>query len=166
MSEKGTPQAVADDVVVSMEYTLTVDGDILDSTEGGEPLEFLQGHQNIIPGLEKELYGMSSGETKAVKVAAAEAYGVFDPEALMDVPRSEFPSTIPLKEGTELQVKDKDGAVRYATITEVRAEDVQLDFNHPLAGKDLDFEIKVVGLRAPTTEELSHGHVHSGDHHH
>lgn len=161
MSKQDKPQEVTDDVVVSMDYTLTVDGDVLDSTEGGEPLDFLQGHRNIIPGLEKELYGLSEGETKDVTVVAAEAYGEFDPDALMDVPRSEFPSTIPLETGTELQVKDKDGEVRYATITEVGAEKVQLDFNHPLAGKELNFEIKVVSLRPPTTEELSHGHVHS-----
>jgi FKBP-type peptidyl-prolyl cis-trans isomerase SlyD len=166
MSEQDKPQEVTDDVVVSMEYTLKVDGDVLDSTEGGEPLDFLQGHQNIIPGLEKELYGLSEGETKDVKVIAAEAYGEFDADALMDVPRSEFPSTIPLETGTELQVKDKDGEVRYATITEVGAEKVQLDFNHPLAGKELNFEIKVVSLRSPTTEELSHGHVHAEDHQH
>ncbi len=166
MSKQDKPQEVTDDVVVSMDYTLTVDGDVLDSTEGGEPLDFLQGHRNIIPGLEKELYGLSEGETKDVTVVAAEAYGEFDPDALMDVPRSEFPSTIPLETGTELQVKDKDGEVRYATITEVGAEKVQLDFNHPLAGKELNFEIKVVSLRPPTTEELSHGHVHSEDHQH
>lgn len=166
MSEQEKPQEVTDDVVVSMEYTLTVDGDILDSTEDGEPLDFLQGHRNIIPGLEKELYGLSEGDTKDVKVIAAEAYGEIDLEALMDVPRSEFPPTIPLETGTELQVKDKEGEVRYATITEVGAENVQLDFNHPLAGKELNFEIKVVGLRSPTTEELSHGHVHSEDHQH
>jgi len=166
MSEQEKPQEVTDDVVVSMEYTLTVDGDILDSTEDGEPLDFLQGHRNIIPGLEKELYGLSEGDTKDVKVIAAEAYGEIDLEALMDVPRSEFPPTIPLETGTELQVKDKEGEVRYATITEVGAKNVQLDFNHPLAGKELNFEIKVVGLRSPTTEELSHGHVHSEDHQH
>jgi FKBP-type peptidyl-prolyl cis-trans isomerase SlyD len=166
MSEQDIPQEVTDDIVVSMEYTLTVDEDVLDSTDGGEPLEFLQGHRNIIPGLEKELYGMTTGDTRAVKVTAADAYGEIDPEALMDVPRSEFPSTIPLEKGTELQVKDTDGEVRYATITKIGAEKVQLDFNHPLAGKELNFEIKVVGLRIPTAEELSHGHVHSDDHHH
>ena len=109
---------------------------------------------------------MTNGDTRAVKVTAADAYGEIDPEALMDVPRSEFPSTIPLEKGTELQVKDKDGEVRYATITKIGAEKVQLDFNHPLAGKELNFEVKVVGLRTPTAEELSHGHVHSDDHHH
>jgi FKBP-type peptidyl-prolyl cis-trans isomerase SlyD len=166
MSEKDNPQEVADDVVVSMEYTLTVDGDILDSTDEGNPLDFLQGHNNIIPGLEKELYGMTAGDTRAVKVSAAEAYGEIDPEALMEVPRSEFPPTIPLETGTELQVKDQEGEVRYATITAVGDEKVQLDFNHPLAGKELNFEITVVGLRTPTAEELSHGHVHSDDHHH
>jgi FKBP-type peptidyl-prolyl cis-trans isomerase SlyD len=157
------PQFVSDDIVVSLDYTLTVDGEVVDSTEGDEPLEFLQGHQNIIPGLERELAGMKVGDSKQVTVPASEAYGEIDPENIIDVPRSEFPPEIPLEQGTELEVKNSDGEVLSATIASINNDSVKLDFNHPLAGKSLTFDVKVVDLREPTAEELSHGHVHGDD---
>ena len=160
METKENPTAVADDVVVSMEYTLTVDGQVVDSSEGEGPLEFIQGNGDIISGLEKALYGMTVNESKHVKVAAQEAYGENDPEAVMDVPRSEFPAEIPLKVGVQLQVRDSDGDVMDARIVSVDSKQVKLDFNHPLAGKDLEFDVKIVDLRAATEEELEHAHVH------
>ena len=87
--------------------------------------------------------------------------GEIDPENIIDVPRSEFPREIPLEPGTELEVKNTDGEVLSATIQSVDKNSVKLDFNHPLAGKELTFEVTVVDLRAPTEEELAHGHVHS-----
>jgi FKBP-type peptidyl-prolyl cis-trans isomerase SlyD len=163
LETKNNPQVVNDDVVVSLDYTLTVDGQVVDSTEGDEPLQFLQGHQNIIPGLERELTGMHVGESKTVSVPAVEAYGEIDPDNIVDVPRSEFPQEIPLETGIELEVKNADGEVLTATIADVDTESVKLDFNHPLAGKELTFNVTVVELRAPTDEELAHGHVHADD---
>ena len=163
METKNNPQVVNDDVVVSLDYTLTVDGQVVDSTEGDEPLQFLQGHQNIIPGLERELNGMHIGQSKTVIVPAADAYGEIDPDNIVDVPRDEFPTEIPLETGIELEVKNADGEVLTATIAEVTADSVQLDFNHPLAGKELTFNVTVVDLRAPTEEEMAHGHVHADD---
>lgn len=163
METKNNPQVVNDDVVVSLDYTLTVDGQVVDSTEGDEPLQFLQGHQNIIPGLERELTGMRIGQSKTVTVPAAEAYGEIDPDNIVDVPRTEFPAEIPLETGIELEVKNADGEVLTATIAQVSADSVQLDFNHPLAGKELTFNVTVVDLRAPTEEEMAHGHVHVDD---
>lgn len=163
MENQNTPGEVADDVVVSIDYTLTVDGEVVDSTEGDEPLQFLQGHQNIIPGLERELAGMKVGESKQVVVPAGEAYGEIDPDNVVDVPRSEFPAEIPLEPGTELEVKNADGEVLSATIAEVSGDTVKLDFNHPLAGKQLTFDVSVVELRGATEEELAHGHVHYDD---
>jgi FKBP-type peptidyl-prolyl cis-trans isomerase SlyD len=157
------PQEVSDDVVVSIEYTLTVEGQVVDSTEGDEPLQFLQGHQNIIPGLERELGGMKIGENKQVVVQPKEAYGDIDQENIIDVPRSEFPKEIPLNPGTELEVRNADGEVLSATIAEAGSDSVKLDFNHPLAGKQLTFDVKVVDLRSATEEELAHGHVHYAD---
>lgn len=163
MENQNNPREVADDVVVSIDYTLTVDGEVVDSTEGDEPLQFLQGHQNIIPGLERELAGMKVGDSKQVVVPAGEAYGEVDPDNVVDVPRSEFPAEIPLEPGTELEVKNADGEVLSATIAEVSGDTVKLDFNHPLAGKQLTFDVSVVELRSATDEEMAHGHVHYED---
>ena len=163
MTDNRKPTVVADDVVVSLEYTLTVDGEIVDSTEGIEPISFLQGYENIIPGLERELYGLKVGDEKKVFVPAKDAYGEIDPEAVVDVPRKEIPKDIPLKPGVELQVTNEDGELLDAVIVSVSKEQVKLDFNHPLAGKDLSFAIKVVDLREAEPEELEHGHVHGDD---
>ena len=157
------PTVVADDVVVSLDYTLTVENEIMDSSEEGEPLEFLVGHQNVIPGLERQLYGMTIGDSKEVDVAAADAYGTVDPEAVVNIPRDQFPADIPLEVDIQLQVKDMDGDIMDARIVEISADSVRLDFNHPLAGQDLHFSVKVVDLRAATEEELAHGHVHGSD---
>lgn len=163
METQNQPREVANDVVVSIDYTLTVDGEVVDSTEGDEPLQFLQGHQNIIPGLERELVGMKVGDSKQVHVNPTEAYGEVDPENIIEVPRTEFPAEIPLEPGTELEVKNADGEVLSATIAEVGASTIKLDFNHPLAGKALTFEVTIVELRSATEEELAHGHVHFAD---
>lgn len=157
------PNQVENDVVVSIEYKLTVENEVIDSTEGDEPLQFLQGHQNIIPGLEKELAGMKIGDQKQVVVQPDEAYGEIDPENIIDVPREEFPPEIPLEPGTELEVKNADGEVLSAMISTVSSKMVKLDFNHPLAGKELTFDVTIVGLREATEEELNHGHVHYED---
>lgn len=102
MSENTNPTVVADDVVVSMDYTLTVEGEILDSSEGTDPLEFLQGHQNIVPGLERELYGMKIGDSKKVTVEPQDGYGPVDKDAFLEISRDEFPEDIPLEPGVEL----------------------------------------------------------------
>lgn len=163
MSEELTVQ---DGQVVSMEYTLKVDGVVTDSSEGREPLEYIHGSGNIIPGLEREMTGMTVGESKDVKVSPAEGYGEQDASAFMDVPRDQFPAEIPMEVGTELQVQNQSGQPMYARIDQVDGQNVRLDFNHPLAGKDLHFNVKVVGLREATPEEKQHGHVHSSGHHH
>ncbi len=157
---------VEDGQVVSLEYSLTVDGELMDSSAGHGPLEFLQGVGNIIPGLENELYGMAIGESKKVIVSAAEGYGELDPDAYSDVPRADFPDHIPAEVGTELQVQDEDGQPLYARIDLVTDDLIRLDFNHPLAGKELNFEVKVVGLRTATAEEMEHGHAHGDEHQH
>lgn len=157
---------VQKDTVVSMEYTLQVDGEEIDSSKGQDPLQFLVGHGNIISGLEREMIGMKVGESKDVVIQPAEAYGEFDEQAFMDVPRGEFPKDMPLEEGLELSVRDDSGQARYARVDTIDGDNVTLNFNHPLAGDELHFNVKVIGLREPTAEELSHGHVHDGAHHH
>jgi len=158
--------SVQDGVVVSMEYTLHVDGELLDSSEGQGPLQFLTGYGNIISGLEKEMIGMKIGDSKDVVVQPADGYGEFDDEAFMDVPRDQFPKDIELAVDTELTVRDDEDNARYARVDNLEGNMVTLNFNHPLAGDELHFHVKVVALREPNDEELEHGHVHESGHHH
>ncbi|HZM25257.1 MAG TPA: peptidylprolyl isomerase [Anaerolineales bacterium] len=157
---------VEDGVVVSMEYTLHVDGELLDSSEGQGPLQFLVGYGNIISGLEEEMRGMKIGDSKDVIVQPKDGYGEFDDEAFMQVPRKDFPKDMPMEVEAELTVRDDEGNARYARIESVEEETVTLNFNHPLAGDELHFHVKVVALREPNAEELEHGHVHEAGHHH
>jgi FKBP-type peptidyl-prolyl cis-trans isomerase SlyD len=164
MTDKNELTEVTGDLVVSIEYKLTVDGEIIDSSDEG-PLEYLHGHANIIYGLEKELTGMKIGESKKVEVSPEEGYGEMDPEAVLEVPRTEFPDDVPLEPGIELEITDDEGDMMFATITEVGEEDVVLDTNHPLAGQTLIFEVKVVGMRKAEQAEIEHGHVHFAHEH-
>jgi FKBP-type peptidyl-prolyl cis-trans isomerase SlyD len=157
---------IQDGQVVSMNYTLLVDGEVLDSSSGHEPLEFLQGAGNIIPGLEQELYGMAVGDSKMVIVQPEEGYGILDADAFVEVPREQFPSDIPMEIGVEITVTDQSGNPMNARIDSIDDDNVTLDFNHPLAGKELHFEVKIVSLREATDEENEHGHVHDGGHTH
>lgn len=152
-------EQIADNMVVSMVYTLTVDGEFIDGTEEGESLQFIQGYGSIIPGLEQALYGMVAGERKAIMVPAADAYGEYEPEQVIPIPMSEFPEDFDLEPGLELEMKDKDGDIVYARIVSVGKTRVKMDFNHPLAGKDLDFEVAILDLRGATAEELEQGYV-------
>jgi len=163
MTDTQNPNIVADDVVVSLEYTLTISGEMVDSSENADPIQFIQGKGQIVPGLENALYGMSVGESKQITVAPADGYGEEDPQAVADFPRDEFPSDIPLMPGVELQLKNQDGELLHAYIASIEADTVRLNFNHPLAGKELVFDVTIQSLRQPTAEELDHRHVHLED---
>lgn len=151
--------------VVAMQYSLQVDGEMIDASEEGAPLEYLHGFGNIIPGLEREMEGLKIGESKHVIVKPEDGYGERDEEAFIDVPRSDFPTNLHLEEGTGLRLEGEHGEPIYARIDRLDENQVRLDFNHPLAGKELHFDVKVVGLRAATEEELEHGHPHSHGQH-
>jgi len=161
-----TKDIIENGQVISMEYTLRVDGEVLDSSDEAGPLQFLAGYDNIVPGLEREMMGMKVGESKDVVVAPLDGYGEFDEQAFTDVPRAEFPGDVQLEEGMELHVTDDAGNHHMAYVNHFNDEHVRLDFNHPLAGAELHFSVKVVALREPTAEELEHGHVHEEGHHH
>jgi len=163
LSAKTDLNKVAKDLVVSMEYELTVDGEVLDATDAGDPIEFIQGYENIIAGLEKAVEGMAIGDSKEVFVKAAEAYGEYDADGFVEVPKAEFPEDIPMEVGVEISVTNDDGEEMTAYIEEVSVESITLNFNHPLAGKDLNFKVKIVSIREATAEELEHGHVHFDD---
>ena len=157
---------VDDGHVVSMDYVLQVDGKVVDSSEAGTPLQFIQGMGHIIPGLEHELYDMKIGENKKVVVLPKDGYGEVDPEAFMDVPRDSFPTDVPLEKGTELELREQSGHPMLARIDTISDESIRLNMNHPLAGKELHFDVKIAGLRPATEEEVSHGHVHDHEHSH
>lgn len=132
---------------VRIHYKGTLDsGETFDSSEGRDPLEFTVGAGQIIPGLDKAIPGMSVGDSKTVEVACDEAYGEADPSARQAVPRDQIPDNIPLDPGTRLQMQTPQGQVVPVTVAEVTEGEVVLDANHPLAGKDLKFDIEVVGV--------------------
>lgn len=160
-------KTVQDKLVVAIDYKLTVEGEVLDSTnpDGSEPLEYIHGIGQIIPGLEKALSGMEIGESTNVVIPPGEGYGDIDPDAIVWLERDEFPEDMPLELGMDIQLEDDEGAIRLANITAIENDRVQLDLNHPLAGQELTFDVTIVGLRDATPEELDHGHVHSGHHH-
>jgi len=130
---------------VRIHYTGTLDdGSTFDSSHGREPLQFTVGSGEIIPGLDAALPGMAVGEAKTVAIAAADAYGPKNPEAVAPVPRADIPDHIPLDPGTALQVQDGSGRVAQARVAEVTEDTVTLDMNHPLAGEDLTFDIELL----------------------
>jgi len=166
VSETEKPTRVEDDIVVTMDYTLTIDGEVIDTSAEDGPIQFIQGSGQIVAGLERALYGMRTGEKKELVVSPADGYGEEDPSAIADIPRSEFPPEIPLEPGVELQLTDKEGDELEAYIVSVSKDMVRLNFNHPLAGKPLYFAVQIADLRLATPEELDHGHVHAAGHEH
>lgn len=152
---------IADGVVAVIHYTLKNDqGDILDSSDGGEPLPYLHGANNIVPGLEAALAGKAVGEELNVVVAPEQGYGVRDPGRIQEVPREAFPADAEVAPGAQFVMQDEGGQVIPIWIAQVTDETVTIDANHPLAGQTLHFEIKIDSLRAPTEEETAHGHPH------
>lgn len=132
---------------VRIHYTGTLaDGSVFDSSRDREPLEFTVGAGHIIPGLDAALPGMTVGEEKTVMVPSDQAYGPRDPEGLRPVPRNQIPPQIPLEPGTALQLQLPDGRNLPVTVAEVTEESVVLDANHPLAGKDLTFDIEMMEI--------------------
>ena len=139
-------QAKAGDTV-RIHYTGTLDdGTVFDISEGRDPLEFTVGSGQIIPGLDIAIPGMSVGDKKSVKVDCQDAYGSIHAEARQAVPRAEIPADIPLDLGTQLQVQTPDGHAMTVTVVEVTETEVTLDANHPLAGKDLTFDIEILSI--------------------
>jgi FKBP-type peptidyl-prolyl cis-trans isomerase SlyD len=152
---------------VSIDYTLTDDsGEILDSSNGEDPLAFLHGIGNLIPGLESALEGKSSGDEIKVTVAPAEAYGEHVEQLVQSVPRDRFEDDGTLEVGMRFHAASDHGET-LVMITDISDDTVTVDGNHPLAGKTLHFEVKVVDVREATPEEINHGHVHgAGGHAH
>jgi FKBP-type peptidyl-prolyl cis-trans isomerase SlyD len=153
--------------VVSIHYTLKGDaGEVIDSSAGGEPLAYLHGHGNLVPGLERELTGKNAGDKLQVKISPADGYGEYDPQLVQRVPRRALRGVGNVRVGMRLHAQTDHGP-KPVTVTQIIGDMVTLDGNHPLAGKNLNFDVEIAAVRAATEEELSHGHVHGvGGHHH
>ncbi len=153
---------VKKDKVVEMHYTLKNDtGDVLDSSKGQAPMPFLQGHGNIISGLEKAIEGMKVGESCDVSVEPAEAYGEHHFEAIQEIPKEALQGIDNLVVGMDLQSQDEKGNPLVVRVTEINKDSVIIDANHPLAGQTLSFSVSIEGIRDATKEELEHGHIHT-----
>ena len=158
---------IAQDAVVLIHYTLRNDsGAVLDTSAGGEPLAYIQGHGNLVPGLERALEGKEGGNTVAIRLTPAEGYGTRDEALVQRVPKRSLQGSGEIRKGMQVQARTGDG-MRLFTVTAVAGDMVTLDGNHPLADQTLHFDVEVVSVRVATTEELEHGHVHgAGGHHH
>ena len=157
--------------VVSLQYRLHLgDGEIIDSSEPGDPLVYLHGESQIVPGLERALEGLEAGAARQVVVEPADGYGEVDLAGVQRVPRKAFPEGFVPEVGAELMAQGPGGEplpfVVKAVEKSLEGEIVVVDFNHPLAGKTLHFDVTVEAIREATAEELEHGHVHGPDGHH
>jgi len=158
---------IAANSVAIFQYTLkNGQGEVLDSSAGGEGLTYLHGAGNIVAGLENAMLGRAAGESFEVSVAPEDGYGVRDESLVQSVPRNAFPAQQSLEVGMQFQAQTPYGA-RLVTISAVGPAEVTVDANHPLAGATLNFAIRIESVRAASAEELAHGHVHGpGGHHH
>jgi FKBP-type peptidyl-prolyl cis-trans isomerase SlyD len=158
---------IAADRVVLIHYTLKDDnGAVIDTSAGAEPLAYIQGHGNLVAGLEKALEGKQDGDAVAVAVAPADGYGIRDAALVQRVPKRSMQGSGEIKKGMQFQARTDDG-MRVFTVTAIVGDMVTIDGNHPLADKTLNFDVEIVSVREATAEELEHGHVHgAGGHHH
>lgn len=138
---------VTEGKTVKVNYTLRVDGSVLDSSQGRDPIEFTTGNRQMIAGFEKAVMGMQVGEKKSFEVSPEEGYGPEDPGAMQEVPRSQMPAEISLEVGMTLYARGHEGQHIPARVAEVRDDVVVMDFNHPLAGKTLAFDVEVVEIK-------------------
>ena len=151
---------------VSFHYSLTDDdGNTVDSSAGAEPLAYLHGAGNIIPGLETALEGQSAGDTLQVAVAAADGYGEVQPELIQEVPKSAFQGVDNIETGMQFEAQTSQGGTVPVVITAVAEETVTVDGNHPLAGKNLHFDVTIEQVREATEQEISQGHIHGSAEH-
>lgn len=154
--------------VVSIHYKVadSDSAEVIDSSEGGEPMTYLHGAQNIIPGLEQALEGKTVGDELVVTVAPGDAYGEYSEDRVQEVPMEAFQEMEKVEPGMVVTAQSGEGQINLI-VTEVGEATVTVDANHPLAGKSLTFDVKVEAVRDASEEEIAHGHVHgAGGHHH
>ncbi len=158
---------ITKDSVASFHYTLKDDdGNTIDTSEGQEPLPYLHGAGNIVPGLERELEGKVIGDKVSVIVKPADGYGELNETLMQELPKSMFAGIDDIEAGMDFQAETDNGQ-QMVTVTKVEGDTVTIDGNHPLAGKNLHFDVEVTEVREASSEELEHGHVHGpGGHEH
>ena len=158
--------AIGEGMIVTINYALRNDsGDVLDTSAGGEPLSYLHGAGNIVPGLERELSGKNVGDKVKAVVAPEEGYGERTGPGPQPIPRSQFPDDAELEEGMQILARGPSGQSFVLWVVGIDGENVFVDHNHPLAGETLHFDVEVVGVRSATAEELEHQHPHGADGH-
>lgn len=157
MTAERTIDRIEDGVVVALAYRLHVEGEMVEEVRADDPLEYLHGAENIVPGLERALTGLQAGASFSITLQPEEAYGPYDPELVEAVVREEFEELGELTPGMEIEMIDDDGDVMEVVVREITETAVMLDFNPPLAGKVLDYDIQVVALRTATEDELEQG---------
>ena len=168
MADGNGERTIAKGKVATIDYTLTNDaGEVLDSSQGREPLTYLHGG-GLIPGMEQALEGRSAGEAFKVTIPPEQGYGEKDPNMVQPVPRANFAGVPNIEKGMQFQARSPDGSgARVVTVVDVSPDTVTVDANHPLAGETLHFDVSVKDVRDASPEELSHGHAHGpGGHHH
>jgi len=154
---------VEKDNVVTITYTLKdATGAVLDTSEGDEPLAYVHGHGYLVPGLERELEGKKAGDRIVTVISAADGYGEYDEGLVFPVDKSEFPSGEELEIGMQFHAHTEEGDQIF-TVKDLSGDKVTVDANHPLAGKDLHFDVSIVSVRAASREELAHGHAHGNE---
>ncbi len=153
--------------VVGIDYSLHLgDGKVIDASTPGQPMTYLHGEGQIVPGLESALEGLAVGDQKKVVLQPGDGYGEHDPRGLQEVPKHAFPPGFDPQVGMELTAEGQDGEPVPFVVREVKPEAIVIDLNHPLAGKTLHFDVTVREVRAATAEELAHGHAHGPEGHH
>ncbi len=158
---------VAKEAVVAINYTLTNNaGTVLDSSQGRDPLTYIQGIGALIPGLEAELEGKSAGEKLKVSIQPEHGYGLKDDTLVQVISRSQFEKGLKIEVGMQFETASADGHGMVVTVVEVTGENIKVDGNHPLAGEVLNFDVEIMSVRAASADELSHGHVHGPHGHH
>jgi len=155
--------------VISFHYTLTnTAGETIDTSRDSDtPFSYLEGMNQIIPGLEKAMSLLNTGDKRKIEVEPTDAYGEHDDQLIVDVPRSKLPNADQLEVGDQFQASGPNGEQLLFRVLEVNGDQVKLDGNHPLAGEKLVFDVEITGVRDATPEEMAHGHAHTpGGHHH
>jgi len=155
-----TTLTVTENIVVRLAFVLRLNnGEEIDRADIDTPFEYIHGHRQIIPGMEKELAGMEIGDVKEFTVAPIDAYGIYKAEEVVEIPKENFPIYVKAEIGKPLEVKDHQSGQSFrAYIKDIRPDTVVLDFNHPLAGKKLFFNVEILDLRTAAPEEISHRH--------
>ena len=159
---------ISEQKVVTMNYEVADDqGQLIDRSEEGGPLAYIHGNGQLIPGLETALEGRGKGDKIAVDVPPEQGYGERDEEGVQIVARNQFDDSVEIEVGMQFEAQDDDDEHQIVTVAAVDGENITLDTNHPLAGKNLRFKVEILDVRDASTEELSHGHVHGpGGHDH